>query len=63
MKAKRKTIQEILKDPSISQMDKRIAAEKWKHNQLPEFYKKEHLRIVKGKIKAIKKEYEIGREV
>lgn len=63
MKNKPKTIQEILKDPSISQMDKRIAAEKWKHNQLPEFYKKEHLHIVKEKIKAIKKEYEVRKEV
>lgn len=51
---KKLSIQEILRNPLISQIKKKIAFEKWKFNQLPDFYRKEHIADIKEKIKKIK---------
>ena len=48
------TIQEILKNKTISTIDKRIAIEKWKFNQLPEDYRESHIGVIEKKIRAIR---------
>lgn len=49
----KKKILDILRDPDISDKEKRIATEKWKFNQLPDWYRKEHAKEYKEKIKQL----------
>ena len=49
---RKKNILEILRNPDIPDAEKKIAAEKWKFNQLPVWYRKEHIVDIKKKIKG-----------
>ena len=56
MEKKKKNILEILQNPDTSDIEKKIAVEKWKFNQLPTSYRKDHVTDIKEKIKKIKGE-------
>ncbi len=51
---RKKNILEILRNPDISGIEKKIAAEKWKFNQLPVWYRKGHISNIKEKIRKLK---------
>lgn len=53
---KKKNILGILQNPDISNIDKKIAVEKWKFNQLPAWYRKEHIYNIKEKITVLRNE-------
>jgi hypothetical protein len=50
---KKINISKILHDPDISGIEKRIAFEKWKFNQLPIWYRKDHAIEIQEKIKDL----------
>lgn len=52
----KKNILEIFRNPEISDVEKKIAVEKWKFNQLPAWYRKDHATDIKEKIRKIKGE-------
>lgn len=51
---RKQNILEILRNPDISDVEKKIVVEKWKFNQLPAFYRKEHAEEIKEKVRRIK---------
>lgn len=50
------SIQEILKSNDYTDLEKKVAIEKWKFGQLPSFYRKDHKQEILEKIKRIQEQ-------
>ena len=53
-----KSIQSILSNPSLPELSKRLAWEKWKFNQLPRWYRKNHVKDIQAKLQGIIQSYD-----
>lgn len=52
-KNKQLTITEILRSHALTQTQKKLAWERWKWNQLPEWYRSQHREEINKKLKII----------